>query len=163
MTRLKATLSGIVQGVGFRPFVYRVAIRNNLSGYVRNRGDSCLEILVEGQEDDIKNFLRELVEKKPPLSRIYEIVTTPLQGEREHKGFTIYKSSEKTEFSGSIIPPDISICDECLGELRDSQNPRYDFFFITCTNCGPRFTIIEDVPYDRENTTMREFPMCDFC
>ncbi len=77
--------------------------------------------------------------------------------------FTIIQSSQEAEQSGSIIPPDIAICNPCLQELRDPKNPRYDYFFITCTDCGPRFTIIERLPYDRENTTMREFPLCGFC
>ncbi|MCD6445350.1 carbamoyltransferase HypF, partial [Candidatus Bathyarchaeota archaeon] len=83
--------------------------------------------------------------------------------ENKFEVFKILKSSEKAEISGSIIPPDIAICDDCLRELRDPKNPRYEYFFITCTNCGPRYTIIEKLPYDRVNTTMREFPMCDFC
>ena len=86
-----------------------------------------------------------------------------LAGKNEYDKFTIIKSSEEAELSGSIIPPDIAICNECLAELRDPKNPRYEYFFITCTNCGPRFTIIERLPYDRENTTMREFPLCGFC
>ncbi len=161
--RLKVTVSGIVQGVGFRPFVYRIAVKNNLSGYVRNRGDSCVEILIEGLESDIKRFLSDLVGKKPPLARIYEVVTIPLKGPNEYESFKIYRSSDAVELSGSIIPPDIAICDECFREMRDPSNPRYDYFFITCVNCGPRYTIIDDVPYDRENTTMRDFQMCDFC
>jgi len=156
-------VSGIVQGVGFRPFVYRIAVKNNLNGYVRNRGDSCVEMLLEGNESSIKCFLKDLVNKKPPLAKIYEIIKIPLKGEERHKTFKIYRSSKKAEFSGSIIPPDIAICEECFKEMRDPSNPRYDYFFITCVNCGPRYTIIEDVPYDRENTTMRDFPMCSFC
>ncbi|MEM2939249.1 MAG: carbamoyltransferase HypF [Candidatus Bathyarchaeia archaeon] len=160
---LKVMVSGIVQGVGFRPFVYRIAVKNNLGGYVRNRGDSCVEIIVEGQESDIRKFLRDLIEKKPPLARIYEVTTIPLKGKGEYRDFKITESSKETELSGSVIPPDVAICDECLAEMRDPCNPRYDYFFITCVNCGPRYTIIEDVPYDRENTTMRDFQMCDFC
>lgn len=86
-----------------------------------------------------------------------------LEGADEYETFTIYKSSEEAEFSGSVIPPDIAICDECLKELRDPKDPRHDYFFITCTDCGPRYTIIEKLPYDRENTTMRDFHMCSFC
>ncbi|RLI16272.1 carbamoyltransferase HypF [Candidatus Bathyarchaeota archaeon] len=161
--RVKIRVTGIVQGVGFRPFIYRIAVKNGLNGYVRNRGDAGVEILLEGSEERVKNFLRDLKEKKPPLARIYEVITSPLKGKNEFESFTILKSSEETELSGSVIPPDIAICDECLKELRDPENPRYEYFFITCTNCGPRYTIIEKLPYDRENTTMREFPMCNFC
>ena len=163
MPRVKIRVTGIVQGVGFRPFIYRIAVKNNLKGYVRNRGDAGVEILVEGEKDKIENFLKDLKEKKPPLARIHEIFTTVLKGENKFEVFKILKSSEKAEISGSIIPPDIAICDDCLRELRDPKNPRYEYFFITCTNCGPRYTIIEKLPYDRVNTTMREFPMCDFC
>ena len=130
---------------------------------MRNRGDAGVEILLEGEEQSIQNFLRDLNEKKPPLTHIHEIIKTRLMGKNEHTKFTIYKSSEETELSGSVIPPDVAICNDCLRELRDPKDPRHDYFFITCTNCGPRFTIIERLPYDRENTTMREFPMCSFC
>ena len=156
-------VSGIVQGVGFRPFIYRIAVKNGLRGYVRNRGDSCVEILVEGEESDIKNFLKSIVEEKPPLARIHDIITLPIEGGEEYKDFRIFSSSGEAELSGSVIPPDIAICDECLMEMRDPSNPRYNYFFITCVNCGPRYTVIEDVPYDRENTTMRDFQMCGFC
>jgi hydrogenase maturation protein HypF len=161
--RVKINVTGIVQGVGFRPFVYRVAVRNGLTGYVRNRGDAGVEILIEGNEQNIQDFLHDLKEKKPPLAQIHDIITTALTDKNEHEHFTIYKSSEETELSGSVIPPDIAICNDCLRELRDPKDPRFKYFFITCTNCGPRFTIIERLPYDRENTTMREFPMCSFC
>jgi hydrogenase maturation protein HypF len=163
VVRTKIRVTGIVQGVGFRPFIYRIAVKNDLNGYVRNRGDAGVEILVEGREENIKKFLRDLKEKKPPLAQIYEIITLPLKGKNKYEAFTILKSSEKAELSGSVIPPDIAICDECLKELRDRENPRYEYFFITCTDCGPRYTIIERLPYDRENTTMRRFPMCNFC
>ncbi len=161
--RMKITVTGIVQGVGFRPFIYRTAVTNGLGGYVQNKGDAGVEIFLEGKEQVIKNFLRELQEKKPPLAQIYEVKTSELHGAEEYRDFTIKKSSHVTERSGSVIPPDIAICNDCLRELRDPKDPRFDYFFITCTNCGPRFTIIEKLPYDRENTTMREFPMCGFC
>jgi len=163
VVRVKINVTGIVQGVGFRPFIYRIAVKNGLKGYVRNRGDAGVEILLEGKENAVKNFLRDLEEKKPPLAQIHEVVTKRLKGKREHEKFTIYKSSKEAKLSGSVIPPDIAICDECLKELRDSNDPRHEYFFITCTNCGPRYTIIQRLPYDRENTTMRDFPMCSFC
>ncbi len=161
--RVKLNVTGIVQGVGFRPFVYRLAVQNGLAGYVRNRGDAGVEILLEGDAQRIKNFKGDLTEKKPPLAQIDAVKSNELSGKNEYDKFTIYKSSQEAELSGSIIPPDIAICNECLGELRDPKDTRYEYFFITCTNCGPRFTIIERLPYDRENTTMREFPLCGFC
>jgi hydrogenase maturation protein HypF len=161
--RLKITVTGIVQGVGFRPFIYRTAILNKLNGYVRNRGDAGVEILLEGNQQNINIFLRNLKEKKPPLAQIHQIITNKLRGKEEYTVFTIQKSSSETEHSGSVVPPDIAICNDCLKELRNPNDPRFEYFFITCTNCGPRFTIIEKLPYDRENTTMRDFPMCAFC
>jgi hydrogenase maturation protein HypF len=161
--RVKVNVTGIVQGVGFRPFIYRIAVRNGLAGYVRNRGDAGVEILLEGSEQNVQSFLRDLKQKKPPLAQIYTVTTTPLKGENEHAKFAIVKSSEEAEHPGSVIPPDIAICNDCLRELRDPKDHRFEYFFITCTNCGPRFTIIERLPYDRENTTMREFPMCGYC
>ena len=161
--RLRVTVKGIVQGVGFRPFVYRTAVRHGLFGYVRNRGDAGVEILLEGEDSAIAGFLRDLREQKPPQSRIHEILKKELSGKNEFSQFTIVKSSVEAEHSGSVVPPDSAICDDCLRELRDPSDVRFDYFFITCVNCGPRFTIIEHLPYDRENTTMREFPLCDFC
>jgi hydrogenase maturation protein HypF len=161
--RVKINVSGIVQGVGFRPFIYRLAVRNDLVGYVRNRGDAGVEVLIEGDPEKIKAFMRDLTAEKPPLAQIDAVKSTELSGKNEYEKFTIYKSSDEAEASGSIIPPDIAICSQCLQELRDPKDPRFEYFFITCTNCGPRFTIIERLPYDRENTTMREFPLCGFC
>jgi len=161
--RLKIQVTGIVQGVGFRPFVYRTAVRNGLSGYVKNRADAGVEILLEGQEQAIRQFLKNLKKDKPPLAKFHHIITSKLPGRNEHTEFVIKKSSNEAELSGSVIPPDIAICNDCLIELRDPKDPRFEYFFITCTNCGPRFTIIEKLPYDRENTTMRAFPMCGFC
>ena len=161
--RVKINVTGIVQGVGFRPFIYRIAVQNSLAGYVRNRGDAGVEILLEGDAQAIKSFMRDLTAKKPPHAQIEGVKQTELSGETQYDQFTILKSSSEAETSGSIIPPDIAICNECLAELRDPSNRRYEYFFITCTNCGPRFTIIERLPYDRENTTMREFPLCGFC
>lgn len=161
--RTRINVKGIVQGVGFRPFIYRIAVKNGLKGYVRNRGDAGVEVVLEGKEQTIQKFLRELKEKKPPLAQIYEVTSTRLAGKEEYDKFIIRDSSTQADNSGSVIPPDIAICDECLKELRNPNDSRYDYFFITCTNCGPRFTIIKKLPYDRENTTMRDFPLCSFC
>ena len=161
--RTKLNITGIVQGVGFRPFIYRIAAQNKLNGYVKNRGDAGVEILLEGTQEAVQSFMKDLKQKKPPLAQIFRITTTPLKGKLQYQEFTIHRSSNEAELSGSVIPPDIAICNECLKELRDPKDPRHDYFFITCTNCGPRFTIIERLPYDRENTTMRDFPMCSFC
>jgi hydrogenase maturation protein HypF len=161
--RAEIKVSGIVQGVGFRPFVYRTALENRLTGYVRNRGDAFVEIVVEGKGANVKAFLRDLKQKKPPLARIHDVKTRFSEGKNEFDRFSILKSSGEAAFSGSVIPPDVSICEACLRELRDSKDKRHDYFFITCTDCGPRYTIIEDLPYDRSNTTMKQFKMCPFC
>jgi hydrogenase maturation protein HypF len=161
--RVEIKVSGIVQGVGFRPFIYRTAIKNRLVGYVRNRGDAVVEIVAEGNKNNVTRFLDDLRDEKPPLARIYDLTTSVRDDEGSYEKFTIVRSSEETELSGSVIPPDISVCQECLKELRDPKNQRYDYFFITCTNCGPRYTIIRRLPYDRLNTTMQDFQMCNFC
>jgi hydrogenase maturation protein HypF len=161
--RVKVNVKGIVQGVGFRPFVYRIAVRHSLNGYVRNRGDAGVEILLEGIDAAVTAFLSDLQSQKPPQAQIHEVTQTALAGKNEYPNFTIIRSSEEMEHSGSVVPPDSAICNDCFLELRDPNDPRFDYFFITCVNCGPRFTIIERLPYDRENTTMREFPLCGFC
>jgi len=161
--RAEIKVSGIVQGVGFRPFIYRTAVENRLMGYVRNRGDAYVEIVVEGKRRNIEYFLRDLKEKKPPLARIHSIITKYLEDKNEFDRFKILKSSNEVELSGSVIPPDVSICNQCLNELQDPKNKRHNYFFITCTDCGPRYTIIQNLPYDRSNTTMKEFLMCPFC
>jgi len=161
--RAEIKVSGIVQGVGFRPFVYRIAVKNGLVGIVRNRGDAVVNIVVEGNKDSIAQFVEDLKEKKPPLARIYNIKTDSTRKEKGFDQFKIVQSSGEANLSGSVIPPDVSICDECFRELRDPENRRFDYFFITCTDCGPRYTIIDRLPYDRQNTTMQNFPMCETC
>ena len=155
-------VQGIVQAVGFRPFVYRIAHEHNLRGYVKNLGDAGVEIVVEGLERDIDAFLRDLKSRHPPLARIEKIEKKEILPQGFDR-FYIEKSSKGGSGGDSIIPPDIAICEDCLRELFDPTNKRYMYPFIVCTNCGPRFTIIKDLPYDRTNTTMRDFPMCDFC
>jgi hydrogenase maturation protein HypF len=161
--RAEIKVSGIVQGVGFRPLIYRTALKNSLVGYVRNRGDAVVEIVAEGNKVNIAQFLENLKAEKPPLAQIYNITVDYKAAEEGFSEFSIIRSSGEAKLSGSVIPPDVSICDECLRELRDPENRRFDYFFITCTDCGPRYTIIDRLPYDRPNTTMNEFPMCDVC
>lgn len=156
-------VSGIVQGVGFRPFIYRIAVRNGLQGYVRNRGDAVVEIVIEGKKEKIKMFLDDLKSQKPPLAQIYKINAKYKMEKNDFKEFKIIASSGETQHTGSVIPPDVSICDECLQELKNPGNRRFDYFFMTCTNCGPRYTIIDKLPYDRPNTTMKDFKMCYDC
>ncbi|MEM2394549.1 MAG: acylphosphatase, partial [Candidatus Bathyarchaeia archaeon] len=117
--RVKIRIIGIIQGVGFRPFVYRIAVKNGLKGYVRNMGDASVEILLEGLEKAISSFLKDLEEKKPPLAQLHKVIVTELDGEYEHSDFRIIESYSGAELSGSVIPPDVAICNECLKELRD--------------------------------------------
>lgn len=152
-------VSGIVQGVGFRPFVYRIAKRVGLRGYVRNLGN-YVEILAECDEEKLRRFLDLLRKEKPPLARIEDVRVREVRDEG-YDDFYVIKSGEGE--GSSIIPPDINVCDKCLEEMFDPRDRRYLFPFITCTDCGPRFTIVTDVPYDRINTTMIDFPLCEDC
>ncbi len=158
--RRRFTVQGIVQGVGFRPFVYNQALHWGLAGFVLN--DSLgVTIEVEGSLHALDGFQRALCEETPPLARIDSLVTevVPLTHETN---FVIVHSKAGTE-RRALISPDTSICDDCLRELFDVSDRRYHYPFINCTNCGPRFTIVQDVPYDRDKTTMRVFPMCPAC
>ena len=158
-------VEGIVQGVGFRPFVYRIATEASLNGYVRNLGN-VVEIILQGSHQDMEEFLFNLQNKLPPIAKINNIETRALKEEDEkyddYSDFVIRESAD--DFAGtSVIPPDVAICDNCLEEINDPQNRRYKYPFNACTDCGPRFTVIENVPYDRDNTTMEDFPLCDEC
>ena len=151
--------------MGFRPFVYRIAREASLNGYVRNLGN-VVEIIVQGSHQNMGEFLFNLQNKLPPIAKINNIETRDLKEEDEkfssYTDFTIKESAD--DFAGtSVIPPDVAICDNCLEEINDPQNRRYKYPFNACTDCGPRFTVIENVPYDRDNTTMEDFPLCDEC
>ncbi len=158
--RVKVFITGLVQGVGFRPFVYRTAKECGLSGYVLN-STAGVVIEVEGERSNLIKFLEKLQNENPPLCRIFslEYKFLPLVG---YKDFEIKKSDTKGEIIVSVLP-DIATCKDCLEELFDPKDRRHNYPFINCTNCGPRFTIIEKLPYDRENTTMKDFKMCPEC
>lgn len=151
---------GVVQGVGFRPFVYRIAHELHLSGWVLN-GEEGVAIHLEGDEAVLQIFLERLKADAPPASRIVEVDVTRIDavGFRE---FTI-KESERSSRPTVRISPDLPVCDECLRELADSGNRRYHYPYINCTNCGPRYTVILALPYDRPNTTMRDWPFDEYC
>ncbi len=161
--RAEVRVSGIVQGVGFRPFVYRIAVKRGLKGFVQNLKDASVRIVVEGPEQNIKSFLDALVKEKPPLAHITKIDVSYSEPKNELAEFKILKSSEQSSVTGSVVPADVAICDDCVRELLNPTDRRFGYFFITCTNCGPRFTTILDTPYDRHNTSMRDFPMCRSC
>lgn len=158
--RIAVTVRGTVQGVGFRPFVYQLAHSHGLAGWVRN-STGPVEIEVEGDPGRLHEFVRELLANPPPLARIEsldEIEVAP-SGEQ---GFTILESAVRPGQLQSVAP-DSATCDECLNELFDPADRRYRYPFTNCTNCGPRFTVITALPYDRISTTMRGFTMCAAC
>lgn len=155
---------GVVQGVGFRPFVYNLATRLGLSGWVRNNS-SAVEIEALGPAAVLEEFVQRLWSDAPPLARIEQVIVAEIQPSDlldSASGFAIHHS-EARPGGFQPISPDIAICDDCLRELFDPQNRRYRYPFINCTNCGPRFTIIRDIPYDRRSTTMASFRMCSEC
>ena len=158
--RRHLVVQGIVQGVGFRPFVYRLARELGLAGWVRNVGSS-VEIEVEGDVDALDRFIVRLDRDAPPLARVQQISVDAreLMGD----GAFVIAESEESEDASVLVSPDIATCRECLAELFDPGDRRYRYPFINCTNCGPRFTIIKGVPYDRPLTTMAGFPMCARC
>ena len=158
MKALKILTQGIVQGVGFRPYVYRLAYDLNLKGYVRNLGN-VVEIIVEGENTN--DFLKRLENELPPIAEIDSVTCEEIEL-NNYEDFKIIESGDS--YSGvSVIPPDIAICDKCLAEIRNPDDRRYKYPFNACTDCGPRFTVIESVPYDRIRTSMEEFPLCDEC
>jgi hydrogenase maturation protein HypF len=160
MHGLQIHITGVVQGVGFRPFVYNLATRLDLKGWVRNTS-AGVDIEVDGEQDVLDAFVRSLRDEAPPLSRIDDFSASS----RPANGFRSFEivHSESVEGAFQPISPDVAICDDCLRELFDPTDRRYRYPFINCTNCGPRFTIIKDIPYDRPKTTMAGFPLCPDC
>jgi hydrogenase maturation protein HypF len=158
--RWRIMVEGIVQGVGFRPFVYRLATTRHLAGFVRNSTTGVI-IEAEGEHYALGAFLQALRQEPPALVVIARVThaVVPPTGE---KAFTIV-SSQTAQERRVFVPPDVCTCDACLQELFDPSNRRYRYPFINCTHCGPRWTIIQDVPYDRERTTMAVFRMCPDC
>ncbi|MGA1839176.1 MAG: carbamoyltransferase HypF [bacterium] len=158
--RKRICIKGVVQGIGFRPFIYRLANEKDLKGVVFNT-EQGITIEVEGEENNIDQFLTDLQKKPPPLAEIidFNVSTISPQGE---KTFLIKESLNGIE-PRVLIPPDLAICPDCIKELLDPSDRRYRYPFINCTQCGPRLTIIKKVPYDREHTSMSSFDMCEEC
>ncbi len=152
---------GIVQGVGFRPFVHKTVRRLSLSGTVCNTSFGA-EVSLEGDERDIDAFCDAIRREAPPLALIEAVDVRKSDSLCGFSGFSITES-QKGEARRTLISPDITVCDDCLRELYDKSDRRYRYPFINCTNCGPRFTITRDIPYDRKNTTMASFRMCTEC
>ena len=171
MTDALIHITGIVQGVGMRPFVFREAVANRISGWVLNAGDG-VHIEAHGADEDMRKFVRALSAHAPAASRIERVAVTPLENHPPRNGdaasapgapaFIIRTSEDKTAHT-TLVSPDIATCPDCVRELFDPTDRRYHYPFINCTNCGPRFTIIRDLPYDRAMTSMDRFPMCPAC
>ncbi len=157
---LKVSVRGIVQGVGFRPFIHGLATRRHLTGWVRNTS-SGVEIEVNGAPDALADFLRAIQQEPPSLATIDQIESQTCQPD----GYTTFSIEDSQPKPGDFIPisPDVSICADCQRELFDPKDRRFRYPFINCTNCGPRFSIITDIPYDRPNTSMSSFPLCPDC
>ena len=160
MQGLQVHITGIVQGVGFRPFVYNLATRLQLKGWVRNTS-AGVDIEVDGEQDILDAFVKALHDEAPQLSHIDEL-TASFRAANGFRSFEIIHS-ESVEGAFQPISPDVAVCDDCLRELFDPNDRRYRYPFINCTNCGPRFTIIKDIPYDRPKTTMAGFKLCPDC
>ena len=158
--RTEARVRGVVQGVGFRPFVYRLALEESLAGFIGNDTDGVI-IEIEGPHDRIESFLLRLRAEAPALARIDSVAVREIEPNGD-SGFRIVAS----EVRGSVatgIPADAATCADCLRELLDRNDRRYRYPFLNCTNCGPRFTITRRIPYDRPQTSMAKFPMCAAC
>ena len=149
-----------MQGVGFRPFIFQLAGRCGLNGWVRNQSDG-VEIEVAGPAQSVGDFIGSISSEPPPLARIVTIETTDLPY-RQLEGFKII-GSRALQSRSTLISPDACTCADCLRELLDPLDRRFRYPFINCTNCGPRYTIIKDIPYDRDKTTMAHFKMCPEC
>ena len=161
MEREKIAVHGIVQGVGFRPFIHKLVQEYGLRGFIKNTS-SGVELELEGERETLERFTEALPLRAPKLAVIESVEAEFTVELKNYPDFRILKSKTE-EFRNTLISPDICICDDCLRELRDRNDRRYRYPFINCTNCGPRFTIIKDVPYDRCKTSMSEFPMCPDC
>ncbi|MBN1201459.1 MAG: carbamoyltransferase HypF [Anaerolineae bacterium] len=153
-------ITGVVQGVGFRPFIYGLAQRYALTGWVRNTS-AGVDIEVMGDPTALDAFIAAITAEAPPLSRIESVTTQPVAPD----GYARFEIRESAAQDGAYQPisPDVATCDECLADVFDPADRRYRYAFTNCTNCGPRFTIIQDIPYDRPKTTMAPFAMCPDC
>ncbi|MFO8020417.1 MAG: carbamoyltransferase HypF [Promethearchaeia archaeon] len=157
---VEINITGIVQGVGFRPFLFNLARDLGLKGYVLNRGNAGVRLVLQGKENAIDTFAERVQQEKPNISYIENLAVETNQPEKQYTQLEIRKSEQGRGIS-LTLPPDVGICDECLRDMRNKELPKYyQYPFIACAECGPRFTTVEALPYDRERTTMGEFPFC---
>jgi len=162
--RAEIHVTGIVQGVGFRPFVYNVAKSLSLTGFVLNLGDAGVKIVVEGEKSSIGDLVDIIRNSPPSISRIDSLNIDWRSTTDSFQSFEIRKSSEtRLEGSVPVLPPDIAMCNDCIEDLLSSESRWYHYPFTSCAACGPRFSTITNLPYDRPNTTMVDFPLCDTC
>ncbi len=154
-------ISGVVQGVGFRPFLFQLADKYRFSGRVLNTSRG-VSLVIEGREKDMDDFCRDIYAKSPPLACVVNIKSENISL-KNYRNFAIVTSAGENSTRSALIPPDVSVCRDCLDEMKDPENPRFRYPFINCTNCGPRYTIIKDIPYDRPKTSMADFQMCPEC
>ena len=161
MERATVNIHGIVQGVGFRPFIHKLVREYRLCGYIKNTS-SGVELELEGERAELERFVADVPRRAPKLALIERVETAYSPELKRFEGFEIRKS-RREELRNTLVSPDVGLCDDCRRELLDPADRRYRYPFINCTNCGPRFTIIKDLPYDRARTSMSGFPMCPDC
>lgn len=158
---IRLHVTGVVQGVGFRPFVYRIAKAHHVRGWVCNAVDG-VDVHAEGDGGDVSAFVQSIADDAPAAAHVKRIKIDECDPE-SFSDFEIRVSDDADAETTTLVSPDLATCDDCIRELFDPSNRRYRYPFINCTNCGPRFTIIQELPYDRANTSMRTFTMCDDC
>jgi hydrogenase maturation protein HypF len=158
--RARLAIRGAVQGVGFRPFVYRLATELGLAGWVNNSSQGVF-VEIEGRRACVEEFITRIKTEKPPRSSVQSLETSWLDA----AGYTAFeiRPSSSSGAKTALVLPDIATCADCLREVFDPHDRRYRYPFTNCTNCGPRFSIIEALPYDRPNTSMKSFVMCEQC
>ena len=160
LTRKRIEARGVVQGVGFRPFVYNLARGLGLCGFVMNSSAGVM-IEIEGSEAELQDFLDTLQQHPPPLAHIDRIDISDV----DVRGDSLFSIGKSLAIAGefALVSPDVGTCEDCWHDFSDPANRRYGYAFTNCTNCGPRYTIVKDVPYDRTATTMAAFRMCPTC
>ncbi len=152
-------INGIVQGVGFRPFIYKLAIEQKLTGFVLNSTNG-VQIEAEGKKESLDKFIYRIKNELPPAAEITDFQFEEFP-DKKYDTFEIRMSSQSK--GSTLISPDLAVCDDCINEFNDPNDPRYQYAFINCTNCGPRYSIIENTPYDRPVTSMKDFELCNYC
>ncbi|MFX1363860.1 MAG: carbamoyltransferase HypF [Promethearchaeota archaeon] len=160
---VEINIDGIVQGVGFRPFLFNLARYLELKGFILNRGNAGVRLILQGNEDILNEFIENINKKAPKISYIENISTRDIENQSKYNDLII-KPSEQGRGISLTLPPDVAICDNCLNEMINQDKKRfYRYPFIACAQCGPRFTTVNELPYDRERTTMKSFPFCNSC